>query len=58
VSLKLANITFDCTDAEATAEFWAKAFDRTPGEPFNRWAARLPAADPGEPTLLFLAVPE
>jgi hypothetical protein len=58
VSLKLANITFDCTDAAATAEFWAKALDRSPGEPYNRWAARLPAAGPAEPALLFLAVPE
>lgn len=54
----LANITVDCDDVERLSRFWAAALDREIGaDPSPFFAALAPAA-PGEPTWLFLKVPE
>ena len=54
----LANITVDCDDVARTAGFWSAALDREiGGDPSPYFASLVPAA-PGEPTWLFLKVPE
>ena len=54
MSTTLASITIDCTDALATARFWAGALDRPPPEELMPGYVQLP----GEPTWSFIAVPE
>jgi predicted enzyme related to lactoylglutathione lyase len=54
----LANITVDCADVERVSHFWAAVLDRKPGDQSSVYFASLPAARPGEPTWLFLKVPE
>jgi predicted enzyme related to lactoylglutathione lyase len=54
----LRNITVDCADVERVARFWAAVLDRKPGDQSSEHFASLPAVQPGEPTWLFLHVPE
>ena len=54
----LANITVDCADVPRTARFWAQVLDREVGDRASEFFAALPAHRPGEPTWLFLKVPE
>jgi predicted enzyme related to lactoylglutathione lyase len=58
MAVTLANITIDCDDVERVARFWAAALDRKTGDQTSPYFASLPAAQPGEPTWLFLKVPE
>jgi predicted enzyme related to lactoylglutathione lyase len=58
MTVTLANITVDCDDVERVARFWAAALDRKTGDQTSPYFASLPASRPGEPTWLFLKVPE
>jgi predicted enzyme related to lactoylglutathione lyase len=58
VTATLANITVDCDDVERVARFWAAVLDRKLGDRTSPYFAALPAVEPGEPTWLFLGVPE
>jgi catechol 2,3-dioxygenase-like lactoylglutathione lyase family enzyme len=57
MSLVFSNITFDCADPAALADFWAKALDRTIGDRTDDEVA-LPASAAGGPPLFFFRVPE
>jgi hypothetical protein len=64
MSLSLANVTFDCDDPIAVAEFWSKALDRAidPG-PSPYFVSIGGGGDPhaaaaGPPNLFFIKVPE
>lgn len=50
----LANISFDCADAGATARFWSGVLER----PVEDGASPYFAAIGGVPSLLFIKVPE
>ena len=50
----IAAVTFDCADALVVATFWSEAFGRPLGEGASAEFAQLP----GEPPLMFFAVPE
>jgi hypothetical protein len=54
MALDLANITFDCADARVVGDFWSAALGRPVGDLHTREATILP----GQPTYLFLRVPE
>jgi predicted enzyme related to lactoylglutathione lyase len=61
MSLRVRNLTFDCSDAHSLAHFWAEAlgwnvyFD---DDPEVLVASSFPAPDGGPATLLFIPVPE
>ncbi|WIM94077.1 VOC family protein [Actinoplanes oblitus] len=55
--LTLANITFDCADGAALADFWSRVLDRPVDDGANEYFATIGAGDPG-PTLMFLKVAE
>jgi len=60
VSSAILNITFDCRDARAVAEFWSAVTGYTKqeeGQPENRYWAVTPA-DGAWPRLVFVTVPE
>lgn len=62
MSLNVASITFDCSDALKVATFWSEALDRPidRGEPApSPFFATIGRGDPGNgPTLMFIKVPE
>ncbi|MEM9035948.1 MAG: VOC family protein [Actinomycetota bacterium] len=63
MTLGIAAITFDCTDALAVARFWSAALDRPIDEgqpaPSPFFASIGRDGDPeGRPAMLFIAVPE
>ena len=57
MSLTFSDITFDCADPNALADFWANTLDRSIGDHTEDYAS-LPASTAGEPTLHFIRVPE
>ena len=60
MSLRIANITFDCADAAKVAAFWSEVLERPVAPDANvHFALIAPPADrSGVPTLLFIQVPE
>ena len=58
MTFELGALTFDASDPQRLATFWAGLFDTTwrPGRDLPEAAVVEPA--PGRPALLFLAVPE
>lgn len=61
MTLHIANVTFDCDDPKAVAEFWSAALSRPVADGASRYFATIPVGDgidPGTPALLFLKVPE
>jgi hypothetical protein len=60
MSLRIANVTFDCTEPAAVASFWSEVLDRPVAPDANEFFALVPPTDDssGVPTLLFLKVPE
>jgi hypothetical protein len=60
MSLRIANVTFDCTEPAKVARFWSAVLDRPLAPDANEFFALVPPADDasGVPTLLFLKVPE
>ena len=57
VTTRLANITFDCTDAARLARFWSGVFGRPVGEGASEFFAQLPR-DASAPNWFFIQVPE
>jgi hypothetical protein len=58
MSLRLANVTFDCDDPRAVADFWSAALDRpVDSDPTEYFASIGIAADTG-PAWFFIRVPE
>ncbi len=60
MSSVMLNITFDCRDAQAVAEFWSAVTGYTKqeeGQPGNRYSVLTPA-DGTWPRLVFVTVPE
>ena len=63
MTLKIAAVTFDCEHATELATFWSAALDR-PIDPSDEQTAPFFASigretpTPGEPVLMFIAVPE
>jgi len=58
MTVTLANITFDCHDAERVARFWSAALDRPLAEGASAGFASLAPRIDGEQQWLFLGVPE
>lgn len=61
MTLHIANVTFDCANPIAVAEFWSAALRRPVADGASRFFATVPAGGdtaPGTPDLLFLKVPE
>jgi hypothetical protein len=60
MSLRIANITFDCADAAHVAGFWSEVLGRPVAPDANVHFALLPPPDDrsGVPTMLFIQVPE
>jgi predicted enzyme related to lactoylglutathione lyase len=54
----LAAITVDCDDVERVSRFWAAVLDRKVGDDPSPYFASLAPAEPGQPTFMFLKVPE
>lgn len=57
MTLKLANVTFDCADTLALARFWSQALGLPIRDGANGYFAALDGG-PAGPTWLFLLVPE
>jgi hypothetical protein len=58
MSLRLANVTFDCNDPTAVAQFWSAALDRpVDPDPSEYFASIGLGADDG-PAWYFIRVPE
>jgi predicted enzyme related to lactoylglutathione lyase len=59
MSLRIANVTFDCSDPIALSTFWSAAFERpVDPDPSPHFASiGLKDDDPG-PSLFFIKVPE
>jgi hypothetical protein len=58
VTIKLANVTFDCANPATLARFWAEALDRPVDGGANEFFASIALEDSTSPTWLFLRVPE
>jgi Glyoxalase-like domain len=57
MALRLANITFDCVDTIAQAEFWSAALGLMLKDGSSEWFAALDGGS-GGPTWFFIKVPE
>lgn len=57
MTLKLANVTFDCANALGLARFWSEALDLPIKDDANAFFAALDGG-PAGPTWFFLQVPE
>ena len=57
MTLKLANVTFDCADTLGQARFWSEALGLPVSDGANSFFAALDGGPTG-PTWLFLQVPE
>lgn len=57
---KIAHVTFDCTDAARTAQFWSQLLDRPVDDGATPYFATVGRAVPGrtDPVLMFIQVPE
>lgn len=58
MSLRLANVTFDCTDAARVASFWSAALSRPLDAEPSPWFASIGRGDDTQPVWLFIQVPE
>ncbi|MGI9147311.1 MAG: VOC family protein [Chloroflexota bacterium] len=58
MTLRLANITFDCIDAERVATFWSAALGRPIDDGPSAWFASIGRTDRSETVWLFIKVPE
>lgn len=58
MSLRLANVTFDCTDALAVARFWSAALDRPLDPDANEQFATIDWHEGSRTTWMFWQVPE
>ena len=59
MTVKLANITFDCAEPARVAGFWSEALGVPVDADGNQWMQSIGRHDPAiTPTMLFLAVPE
>ncbi|GAB3258348.1 VOC family protein [Kineosporia babensis] len=57
MSVNIAQVVIDCSDAQKLAGFWSAVLDRPVGDGANQFVATLPGG-PGETSLMLLAVPE
>ncbi|MGY2063792.1 VOC family protein [Nocardia gipuzkoensis] len=57
MALTLSNITFDCDNATALAEFWSRLLDRPIDPEGNQYFATIGRGGDA-PTLMFIAVPD
>jgi hypothetical protein len=58
MSLRLANITFDCTDPLAVVQFWSAALDRPVDADPSPYFASIGTDDDSAPSWFFIKVPE
>lgn len=58
MSLRLANVTFDCADALAVARFWSAALDRPLDPEATEDVATIDLHDGARTTWMFAQVPE
>lgn len=58
MSLRIANITFDCQHPPAIADFWAEALGRTINEGASDFFVSLAPDSPSAPSFFFIKVPE
>jgi hypothetical protein len=58
MTLTIGNITFDCENPIALAEFWSTAIDRKMDDGPNHYFASIGVTDDELPRWLFLKVPE
>jgi predicted enzyme related to lactoylglutathione lyase len=57
-SLRIANVVFDCGNAEALAGFWSAALDRPIDPDPTEFFASIGVEDDSTPSLFFAKVPE
>jgi len=57
-SLRIANVVFDCGNAEALAGFWSAALDRPIDPDPTEFFASIGVKDDATPSLFFAKVPE
>lgn len=57
MSVSIAQVALDCSNAEKLATFWSQVLDRPIAAGANPYFANLPGA-PGQTSLMLLAVPE
>jgi predicted enzyme related to lactoylglutathione lyase len=59
MSLRIANVTFDCADPITLSSFWSKAFERpVDADPSPDFASISAKDDEPAPSLFFIKVPE
>jgi hypothetical protein len=58
MSLRLANVTFDCDDPRAVAEFWSAALDRPVDPDPSEYFASIGMTAEDRPAWYFIRVPE
>ncbi|MGH3612008.1 MAG: VOC family protein [Pseudonocardia sp.] len=58
MTLRLANVTFDCTHPPALVAFWSGALDRKIDPDPSPYFASIGAGDDGAPSWFFIKVPE
>ncbi|MFV0523049.1 MAG: VOC family protein [Acidimicrobiales bacterium] len=58
MSIRPANVTFDCDDPQAVARFWSAVLERPVDDETNPYFASIGPGTSTQPTFLFLAVGE
>jgi predicted enzyme related to lactoylglutathione lyase len=58
MSLRLTNVTLDCSDAMRVARFWSEALGRPLDERSNEWFATIGRNDASQTSMFFAKVPE
>ncbi|WP_216916098.1 VOC family protein [Nocardia noduli] len=58
MSLTLENITFDCADAAALADFWARLLERPVDPEASTAFATVGRGEGASPVLMFIQVPD
>jgi hypothetical protein len=58
MTLRLGNVTLDCDDTLAVANFWSAALDRPLDDGHGEWFASIGIDDRTQPGWFFIKVPE
>jgi Glyoxalase-like domain len=58
MTLRLSNVTFDCTDAARVATFWSAVLGRPVDDGRSQYFASIDLRDHSQITWLFITVPE
>jgi hypothetical protein len=58
MTISLSHLTFDCSDPQDLAAFWAQALGKPVDDGASEFFASIDDADPAQPSWFFIRVPE